>query len=96
MVYIISKNSITGRKPMQDREQELSRRIERGTINDRDIADIVDRGSIGLKKKLDEKVDREMKNKEHLQRIHGNVVDGRDTQGRLYKNISLNEKSFGL
>ena len=101
MTYIIIKGDKGGytaprRAPQLDKEQVLSRKIEQGTIHDRDISDIQDHGSLGLKMKLEEKVNRGLKQREHLQRIHGSIVDGKDDKGRLYKDITLDHKKMGL
>ena len=71
-----------------DREEYLQQAIQKGTVNDRDIEDIISHGSRSLKRQLDERSEYLWKEKKHLDNVYGaGVFDGRDDQGRLYKDL---------
>lgn len=74
------------------REEQLHKRIQDGTVTDRDLQEIEERGDRSLKKALNEKERHLRKEKEHLDRLYGEGAwDGKDEEGRLFKNIPLGQ-----
>lgn len=74
------------------REEELHQKIDRGSLTDRDILDIEDGGDRRLRRHLEERTSYLEKERDHLDRVYGKgAFDGRDNQGRLYKDLDNKE-----
>ena len=63
--------------------------IAKGSLTDKDINFILDSGDSKLISALERKYEREKKNVEHIQRVHGSVFTNKDNEGRLYKDTDI-------
>lgn len=78
------------RQSTQSYEQKLYDKIDKGAVTDSDISYIQEHGDYFLRRKLDEKHNKEWKVKKHLDNVYGTgVFDGKDNDGNLYKDTSL-------
>ena len=74
------------------REEQLHQLIDNGRITDRDIADIENHGDRRLRRHLEERTSYLEKERDHIDRVYGKgMFDGRDSNGKLYKNLDSTE-----
>ena len=65
--------------------------ISKGSLTDKDINFIMDSGDKRLINALERKYEREKKNSEHVQRVHGSAFTNKDNDGNLYKDTDISK-----
>lgn len=86
MVNIILNNRdrLGDPRKVQSAEEKMSWKIRTGNLTDSDIDKVVKEGG-SLKRQLDERLNHQLKEKKHINNIHGELYDFKDNKGRLCK-----------
>lgn len=78
------------RKPKYSIEEHLMQKVDEGTVTDKDIDTILQKGDWKMKRHMTERANALHKDKKHLDRLYGkDVWDGKDNDGNLFKDTLM-------